>query len=77
MASVSYQLTPGVEASGANGIGFAEDAIVLGTAAPTNPGTIELRVDIVNTPTEQDILMVLKAFVRRIEGARYTDFQSV
>lgn len=72
MASFSYQLTPGTEAV-STGVGFYEDAIAVGTAAPTTAGSVELRVDLVNTPTQKDICNVLKAFLRRIEGERFND----
>lgn len=72
MASFSYQLQPGTEAT-SDGKGFYEDAIAIGVAAPTTAGNVELRVDLVNSPTQKDIVMVLKAFIRRIEGERFND----
>jgi hypothetical protein len=72
MASFSYQLQPGTEAV-SSGAGFYEDAIVVGAAAPTTAGFIELRVDLVNSPTQKDIVYVLKAFIRRLEGERFND----
>ncbi len=73
MASVSYQLKPGTD------ISYSEDDIVAGTAAPTTAGDIELRVDLANTPTRKQVVMVLEAFIRRIEGSRYgtADIKSV
>ncbi len=70
MASVSYQLQPGTEAT-SDGAGFSEDAIAVGTAAPTTAGNIELRIDLVNTPTREQVLQVLEAFERRLEGSRF------
>lgn len=77
MASVSYQLQPGTEATGANGVGFMEDAIAIGAAAPTTAGNVELRVDLANAPTRKDICNVLYAFLRRIEGQRFNDFGNI
>lgn len=78
MASVSYQLQPGTEAT-SDGKGFFEDSVATGTAAPTTAGNVELRVDLVNTPTREQVVQVLEAFIRRIEGARFgpSDFGSV
>lgn len=78
MASISYQLKPGTEAT-SDGQGFAEDAIATGTAAPTTGGDIELRIDLANAPTRKDVLQVLRAFMRRIEGSRFgpTDIGSI
>lgn len=70
MASVSYQLKPGTEAT-SDGAGFFEDNIVTGTAAPTTAGDIELRIDLANTPTREQVVRVLKAFIRRITGERF------
>jgi hypothetical protein len=70
MASVSYQLKPGTEAT-SDGAGFFEDQIAVGTAAPTTGGDIELRIDLVNTPTREQVVRVLKAFTRRIVGSRF------
>lgn len=70
MASVSYQLTPGTEAT-SDGKGFYEDSIAVGTAAPTTAGSVELRIDLANTPTREQVLQVIEAFERRIEGARF------
>lgn len=76
MASVSFQLKPGLEAT-SDGAGFYEDAIQVGTAAPTTAGFIELRVDLANTPTALDVRQVLIAFLRRIEGSRFNDFGGI
>lgn len=78
MASVSYQLQPGTEAT-SDGKGFMEDAIAVGTAAPTTGGDVELRVDLANSPTREQVVEVLKAFIRRIVGGRFgpTDFGSI
>ena len=70
MASVSYQLTPGKEAT-SDGQGFFEDAIAVGTAAPTTAGSVELRIDLANTPTRQQIKEILRAFSRRLTGERF------
>lgn len=70
MASVSYQLKPGNEAT-SDGQGFYADAIATGTAAPTTGGDVELRIDLANTPTREQVVRVLQAFVRRIQDGRY------
>ena len=70
MASFSYQLQPGT-------VPMFEDDIAVGTAAPTSAGNVELRVDLVNSPTQLDIVMVLKAFIRRLEGERFNDNGSI
>lgn len=70
MASVSYQLKPGTEAT-SDGLGFSEDAIAVGTAAPTTAGNVELRIDLANAPTREQVLQVIEAFERRIEGSRF------
>ena len=70
MASVSYQLTPGKEAT-SDGLGFFEDAIQVGAAAPTTGGAVELRIDLANAPTRQQIKEILRAFSRRLVGERF------
>lgn len=78
MSAVSYALTFG-EATGANGVGYNEDAITLGTSAPGATSTIELRVDLTTAPTRKDICLAVYAFLRRIEGGRFgpSDFGTV
>jgi hypothetical protein len=76
MASVSYQLQPGTEAV-SSGAGFFEDAIAIGAAAPTTAGDVELRIDLVNNPTQKDVVQVLKAFIRRLEGERFNDLGNI
>lgn len=78
MASVSYQLQPGAEAT-SDGKGFFEDAIATGVAAPTTAGNVELRVDLANTPTREQVVQVIEAFLRRIKGSRFgpSDFANI
>lgn len=78
MASVSFQLTPGTEAT-SDGKGFFEDAIAVGTAAPTTAGAVELRIDLANTPTREQVKEILRAFARRIIGSRFgpADFGNI
>ena len=78
MTSVSYQLTPGQEAT-SDGKGFFEDSVAVGTAAPTTGGAVELRVDLANTPAREQVVQVVEAFLRRIKGSRFgpTDFASI
>ncbi len=74
MASVSYQLVPGTESStsgSTGGQGFYPENIAVGTAAPTTGGNVELRVDLANAPTREQVLEVIKGFVRRIKDGRY------
>ncbi len=70
MASISLQLQPGVALE-------SEDDIVAGTAAPTTAGNVELRVDLVNTPSRKDVILVVEAFLRRLKGERFNDILSV
>ena len=78
MASVSYQLQPGAEAT-SDGKGFYADAVATGTAAPTTAGDVELRIDLANTPTREQVVQVLEAFIRRIQDQRYgpNDFGNI
>ena len=78
MASVSYQLKPGTEAV-STGAGFYADNIAVGTAAPTTGGDVELRIDLTNAPTREQVAQVLKAFLNRIQDGRYgpADFGSI
>ena len=78
MTSVSYQLTPGQEAT-SDGKGFFEDSIAVGTAAPTTGGAVELRVDLTNTPTREQVVRVIEGFLRRIKGSRFgpSDFGNI
>ncbi len=78
MASLSYELKPGTEAT-SDGAGFFEDAITKSNAAPTTAGAVQLRIDLVNSPTREQVLQVLEAFERRIEGMRFgaSDFGSI
>lgn len=78
MASVSYQLKPGTEAT-SDGAGFMADNIATGTAAPTTGGDVELRIDLANTPTREQVVQVLEAFIRRIQDGRYgpADFGNI
>ena len=75
---VSYSLPIGAQATGANGVGYQEDAITVGTLATSTTGVVELRVDTstVTTMTRKDIEVVMEAFERRLQGALYgaTDF---
>lgn len=76
MAAVSYALTFG-EATGANGVGYAEDAITVATSAPGSTSTIEIRVDLTTAPTRKDIRLALMAMIRRLEGERFNDFGTI
>lgn len=70
MASVSFELQPGITS-------MFEDDIVIAAAAPTTGGTVQLRIDLVNTPTRKQIKDVLKAFIRRLEGERFNDILNI
>lgn len=70
MASVSLELQPGI-------VSTFEDDIVIAAAAPTTAGTVQLRIDLVNTPTRFEVLKALRAFRRRIEGERFNDILSI
>lgn len=70
MASISLELQPGITS-------MYEDDIVVGTAAPTTAGTVQLRVDLVNTPNREQVIKVVKAFLRRLEGERFNDLLHV
>lgn len=75
---VSYSLKQGAQATGADGVGYQEDAITVGTLATNTTGVVELRVDTstVTTLTRREIDLILQAFRRRLVGQIYggTDF---
>lgn len=70
MASVSLELQPGITS-------MAEDDIVIAAAAPTTGGTVQLRIDLANTPTRFEVIKVVEAFLRRLEGERFNDILSI
>ena len=63
MVAFSYSLTLDAPDMG-------EDVITLDTQAP-NAGDVELRVDLTHTPNRKQILNIIKAFTRRLEGERF------
>lgn len=69
MSSVSYSLNRGADQS--------PDKIAVGTNAP-GAGDVELRVDVTtHTPTREDVILILQAFIRRLEDGRNTDIPNV
>ena len=70
---VSYSLPIGAQATGADGVGYQEDAITVDGLATNSTGVVELRVDVstITTMTRKDIEVIMEAFERRLQGALY------
>jgi hypothetical protein len=69
----SYSLPIGQESVGNAGTGYMEDNITVGTLATNSTGVVELRVDVstVANMTRKDIELIIQAFRRRLNGARF------
>ena len=68
MASVSYGLNRGADQS--------PDKINVGTLA-ISTYDVELRIDKTKSLNHQDVILILQAFIRRLEDGRNTDLASV
>lgn len=69
MANVSFSLTRGE-------VDVSPDEIAVGTQAPA-AGDVELRISTTNVPNRQDVIVLVEAFLRRLNDGRYNDLTSV
>ena len=71
MANFSLSTTVGL-------VDYAEDVFTVDTQAP-NAGDVELRVNLTNVTSRKQVLVILEAIERRLEGARFgnSDLQAV
>lgn len=68
MASVSYGLNRGADQS--------PDKITVGTLA-VSTNDVEVRIDKTKNLNHQDVILILQAFIRRLEDGREKDLPNV
>lgn len=69
MANFSYSLARGT-------VDVDPDSITVGTLAP-NAGDVELRMTTTNGLNRQDAIILVEAFLRRLNDGRFDDLTSV